>query len=77
LKWIGDEFQKRGTDFSGYGYDSGIALNYDGGSVVMVGDYSWPSFGFVGRAAVFQWKDDNEDGSMQWMQMELLEGVPI
>ena len=61
---IGDGFQQRGAVISGYG--DGIALNYDG-SIVIVGDRNWPSN--TGRASVFQWKNDNEDGSMQWMQM--------
>jgi len=63
---FGNGFQKRGRDISSY--DGGIALNYDG-SIVTVGEYSWPSRAHIGRAAVFQWKDNNEDGSMQWMQM--------
>jgi len=61
---IGDVFQQRGADISGY--TSGIALNY-AGTIVIVGDSSWCSN--TGRAGVFQWKDDNGDGSMQWMQM--------
>ena len=64
---IGDVFQQRGADISGYGYESGIALNYDG-SIAIVGDRYWNSDN-TGRAAVFQWRDDNEDGSMLWMQM--------
>jgi len=65
---IGDIFQQRGTDISDYGYESGIALNYDG-TIAIVGDYSWPSLNYIGRAAVFQWRDDNEEESMQWMQL--------
>ena len=52
---IGDGFQQRGADVSDNS-SSGIALNYDG-FIVIVGD------------GVFQWKDNNEDGSMKWIQM--------
>ena len=61
---IGGVFQQRGTDISGY--TSGIALNY-AGTIVIVGDSNWSSN--TGRTGVFQWKDDDGDGSMQWMQM--------
>jgi len=63
---IGDGFQERGTAISNYGYQSGIALNY-AGNIAAIGDQVWSSY--TGRAAVFQWKDDNENGLMQWMQM--------
>ena len=67
---IGDGFQQRGADILGYGYGGGIALNYDG-TIAIVGDLFWDSDTaiHIGRAAVFQWRDDNEDGSMEWMQM--------
>ena len=65
----GDSFLRRGSDFSGYGrHQSGIALNYDG-TTVIIGDRNWPNNLDHGRAGVFQWKDDNNDGSMQWIQM--------
>ena len=67
---IGDGFQQRGADISGYGQYSGIALNFDG-TIVLVGDAFWDSDTAtgIGRAAVFQWRDDNEDGIMVWVQM--------
>ena len=67
---IGDVFQQRGTDISGYGQYSGIALNFDG-SIVIVGDAYWDSDTAtnIGRAAVVQWRDGNEDGSIVWVQM--------
>ena len=67
---IGDGFQQRGTDIN-YGFwGSGIALSYDG-SIFIVGDTYWDSDTImnIGRAGVFQWRDDNEDGSMEWVQM--------
>ncbi len=64
---IDDGFQQRGTDILGYGYYSGIAMNYDG-TIAIVGDYAWPNSTRIGRAAVFQ-LTDNKDGSMEWMQM--------
>jgi len=74
LERIGDGFQQRGTDILGYGRAGGIALNYNG-TIVIVDDAHWDSgtttdrADGAGRAGVFQWKDDEEDGSMQWMQM--------
>jgi len=67
---IGDGFQQRGADISGYGRSSGIALNYNG-SIAIVGDHRWGSNTVwnIGRAGVFQWRDVNEDGSMEWVQM--------
>ena len=71
---IGNVFQQRGTDIFGYGFDSGIDLNYNG-TVVIVGDHYWSSDdgningGSIGRAAVFQWRGENGEGSMEWMQI--------
>ena len=64
----GDGFQQRGPTFTDYGTGSqgGIALNYDG-TIVAVGDNDWVHSD--GRVGVFQWRDDNGDGSMVWMQM--------
>ena len=64
----GGVIQQRGTDILGYGYWSGIGLNYDG-TIAIIGDYAWPNFNYIGRIGVFQWKDGNGDGAMQWMQM--------
>ena len=60
---IGDGFQQRGTDISGYSGD--VALNYNG-TIAIFGDPEWDSD--TGRTAVFQWRGD-EDGLMQWIQM--------
>ena len=64
---VGDVFQERNTDILNYGYSSGgIALNYEG-TIAVIGDYAWSTF--EGRAAVFQWRDYDGDGSMEWIQM--------
>ncbi len=64
----GDGFEQRGPTFTGgYGEgDSGIALNY-GGTIAALGQYYWDDN--RGRVGVFQWRDGNGNGSMQWMQM--------
>jgi len=62
----GERFQQRGPTFTGYGrYRGGIALNYNG-TIVAIGDRLSNRRGRVGA---FQWRDDNDDGSMEWMQM--------
>ena len=71
IERIGDGFQQRGTDTLSYGKAGGISLNYNG-TIAIVGDAHWDSRTVAGRAVVagvFQWKDDKEYGSMQWMQM--------
>jgi len=65
---FGVGFQQRGIDITGYGFSSGIALNYNG-TIVIVGDYFWDSK--RGRAAVYQWKDNIDNGSMDWIKMGL------
>jgi len=63
----GNGFQERGPTFTGYGSEwSGIALNYYG-TIAAIGHRTWSSD--IGRAGVFQWRDDNGNGSMVWMQM--------
>ena len=60
-------FQQRGLTFTDYGNDwSGIALSYDG-KIVAIGQRRWHSS--QGRVGVSQWRDDNGDGSMKWVQM--------
>ncbi len=60
-------FQQRGPTFTGYGKGwSGIALNYNG-NIVAIGHHAWSSY--RGRVGVFQWRDDNGNGSMVWVQM--------
>ncbi len=63
----GDAFQQRGSTFTDYGRrDSGIALSYNG-TIVAIGDRHWDSS--RGRVGVFQWSDDDGNGSMMWVQM--------
>lgn len=62
----GARFQQRGSDFTVYGFKGGIALNYNGG-IVIIGDSSYSPY--RDRAGVFQWKDENNDGSMHWVQL--------
>jgi len=63
----GNAFQQRGSTFTGYADDwSGIALSYDG-NIVAIGHRDW--FSYRGRVGVFQWRDDNGNGSMVWVQM--------
>ena len=64
---VGSGFQQRGVDITSYArHDGGIAMNYDG-TIVIVGRRSWSSF--RGLTGVYQWKFNNGNGSMQWMQM--------
>jgi len=64
---VGSGFQQRGVDITSYArHDGGIALNYDG-TIVILGRRSWSSF--RGLTGVYQWKFDNGNESMQWMQM--------
>ena len=66
-KRINNVFQQRGETFFSYGSSSsGIALNYNG-TIVAIGDRTWASN--QGRVGVFQWRDDDGDGSMVWEQM--------
>ena len=63
----GNAFQQRGPTLNFYGRSwSGIALSYNG-TIAAIGDYSW--YSYRGRMGVFQWRDDNGNGSMEWMQM--------
>ena len=64
---IGNGFQQRGSAFTGYGRWAGIAINYNG-TIAAVGDIQHHR-GRVGRVSMFHWKDVNNDGSMEWLQM--------
>ena len=65
----GAGFQERGIFPSGYGQQSGIALN-EHGNIAVVGDYDW-SYG-KGRVGVFQKPDDNGEGSTEWEKLDLI-----
>ena len=60
---IGNVFQQRGSTFSGYGYVSGIALNYNG-TIAAIGQRNWATS--RGRVGVFQLTDAKNG---DWMQM--------
>jgi len=63
----GNTFQHRGPTLNDYGgYWSDIALNYNG-TIAAIGDSTWSSN--RGRMGVFQWRDENGNGPMVWMQM--------
>ena len=60
-------FQQRGNTFTDFGGQySGVALNYNG-TIAAIADVYWSNS--RGRVSLFQWTDNNNDGSMEWIQM--------